>query len=234
MFADTASTLTIIGVVAVGIERVIELIWSIICSFKGEGAFELDQEKKKITESIISSVRNLATKADELLTGVSGAAGIRGVTQMVNETKLNLIGAKIAYQKIQDSMLKAETDITKTGVANQVNADKIKELKDYVDLTSQSITILSGFLSTFNDNPVRRIFSIVWGMSLGIFVATLLGLNVFKATLETSVTTGMSGALEIFLTGLVLGLGASPTHEVIEILKQIKLNHQAKTEQIEG
>ena len=98
-------------------------------------------------------------------------------------------------------------------------------------------------VGAFKDNPGRRVLSLTLGATVGIAVAGYTGLNVFLAAAQsTPQTTSIASAAPglpsagrapaapspldgqpgILLTGLIIGLGSGPTHEVIKILQQTK------------
>lgn len=71
--------------------------------------------------------------------------------------------------------------------------------------------------------------SLIIGAGIGWAVAAGMSLDLFHAILRTS--TDWKGTLlwghidlrpGVLFTGLVIGLGANPTHEVVGMLKQIK------------
>jgi hypothetical protein len=73
-------------------------------------------------------------------------------------------------------------------------------------------------LENFKDNPGRKVISIYLGAILGIAVATVAQVDVFHATENEAAF----GDLAIPLTGVLMGIGANPTHEVIAALKKYK------------
>jgi hypothetical protein len=54
-----------------------------------------------------------------------------------------------------------------------------------------------------------------------MLVAGFIGLNVFAAIFDAS-AGALAGAAGIVLTGLLVGLGSNPTHEVIKALQAVK------------
>jgi hypothetical protein len=88
-------------------------------------------------------------------------------------------------------------------------------------------TALAGFgdfLGTFKDNPGRRLLSIQIGLFAGLVVAAIGGLDVIAGVQNQGATTTLAPATigGIIFTGLLMGLGSSPTHEVISTLQQYK------------
>ena len=93
-------------------------------------------------------------------------------------------------------------------------------------IAGTALSGLSDFLATFKDNPGRRLLSIEIGIFAGILVAAVGGLDVIAGVQNQGVTDPTKllpmtiGG--IVFTGLVMGLGSSPTHEVIQTLQQYK------------
>jgi hypothetical protein len=87
---------------------------------------------------------------------------------------------------------------------------------------------VTSFVNSFKENPGRRLISIYFGMLLGLALAWLIGLDLFQATggLSETASLTLTSHMGVACTGLILGLGASPTHEVISILKEVKLRRR--------
>jgi hypothetical protein len=96
-------------------------------------------------------------------------------------------------------------------------------------------------VGVFKDNPGRRILSLSLGATAGIVVAGFTGLNLFVAASASTavslaaaagsglagaaapaVSVGLDGQTGALLTGLIIGLGSGPTHEVIKLIQQTK------------
>ncbi len=89
-------------------------------------------------------------------------------------------------------------------------------------------------MSAFSENPARKLMSLMIGATLGVIVAGFMGLNLFLAVsvqvaedasdpgeqeqdVAAAATDGfLYGTAGILLTGIVVGLGASPTHAIIK------------------
>jgi hypothetical protein len=85
--------------------------------------------------------------------------------------------------------------------------------------------MLADVVATFKDNPGRRLISIYVGAVFGLLVSGMLSLDLFAAALQRpTATIGPSWLphLGIVLTGLVMGLGSNPTHEVIRAVQEFK------------
>jgi hypothetical protein len=99
----------------------------------------------------------------------------------------------------------------------------VPKVEQAAQVAKQTIETAKNVLDSFQDNPARRLISIYTGAILGLVVAGTTGLNVFQAT---GVSSNLPG-LGVALTGLLIGLGASPTHEAIRVLQEIKEGRKA-------
>jgi hypothetical protein len=111
-------------------------------------------------------------------------------------------------------------------------ATRYPKIKTNVDQATAAVTAVDSFVDSLNDNPGRRIISIYVGMLLGVAVAVVLALDVFNATLGTVLQSAIPGWADhsfkwgVVVTGLVMGLGSNPTHELIKALQTYKQNQQ--------
>lgn len=85
-------------------------------------------------------------------------------------------------------------------------------------IAGTAIDGLQNFIASFKDNPGRRLISIYLGVILGLTVAGYFGLDLFQAVLKD--TAQSTNHLNIIITGVVVGLGSNPTHEVIRALQE--------------
>jgi hypothetical protein len=102
---------------------------------------------------------------------------------------------------------------------------------------NSAVSQVDEFLNSFNDNPARRLISIYVGAFFGLLLAGVLGLDLIGATLgEDPFGTENKQPwwdkilpnLGAAVTGLVMGLGASPTHELIKTLQETKKARKAE------
>jgi len=90
-------------------------------------------------------------------------------------------------------------------------------------LIDQSVAGLTDFVASFKENPARRMVNIWAGAMIGLAVAYFVRLDVFFAVLgEVARPAGWWPHLGVALTGLIMGLGSNPTHDVIAALQEIK------------
>lgn len=103
-------------------------------------------------------------------------------------------------------------------------------------------------VAAFRENPARRVLSLSIGTTVGLVISGLFGLNIFLAAAEappedtntestaktasvrlvadaapgTTDLTLLEGVGGVVLTGIIIGLGSGPTHEVIRLVQESK------------
>ena len=109
------------------------------------------------------------------------------------------------------------------------------------------------FVASFRENPARRVLSLSLGATIGLAVSGLFGLNIFVAaaaapaadtgTPSSALTAStrlvadaqvneaqvslLDGVGGVVLTGLIIGFGSGPTHEVIRLVQESKRNRKS-------
>jgi len=227
-FKDSTTALAFMSAAAIGIERIIETLWVGVGSLVG-------------TYWPLNVIHNqVQTLVDELDTSLKPfhnftTEKVAELQQTGNFTadqlkKLNAAPADIArFQKRFDELRNLAPSNQRVQLLSAAAAQNVKYLTEqYGDIITEfsaaapianaTIDGLQNFLATFKDNPGRRLISIYIGAMLGLIVAGLFGLDIFQATLGTS----QHPLLSIIFTGMVIGLGSSPTHEVIRVIQEYK------------
>lgn len=220
---DAAAALTIIAAVSVGIERVLEGFWTYI---------GLTINSWWPLNVISQEINTMASNLDQLL-----APFYQQLTKAVEDAK----NAEQWSQQQLDAANQEITDIQNlidrlkhlapgsqqaTAIANVVSQQvsnfkqKYKTLDNEAAIANLAISDFATFIVTPTDNLGRRFISLFLGMYLGLVVAGVLGLDL----LQSIFTTSLAFHLGIVFTGLVMGLGSSPTHEVIQVLQNWKSN----------
>ena len=94
---------------------------------------------------------------------------------------------------------------------------------------------MNEFVQTFEDNPARRLMSLHAGAVLGLIAAGLLGLDAIQAVFEGVPSGWLAGksysllpGIGAAVTGLAIGAGATPTHELIKALKEVKERNKVR------
>ena len=229
-FAGDMVALTVIGAVAVGIERIIEAFWA-FWEWTGNARnplgplsneyrrmmAELDEKLRPFSDGAAKVAQEMA-KTREITKTQAGSA--KAELETVRKTLTELI-PNIRDPKFEDMAAAALKQIA-------VLEQKYPELEEKARLAGLAVDSAVNFVDTFKENPGRRLLSIYFGALLGLLLVWITGLDLFRASLGTDFAReGWASAhLGVAFTGLILGLGSSPTHEVIQILKEFKLNQK--------
>ncbi|MGI8423106.1 MAG: hypothetical protein ACR2NO_03145 [Chloroflexota bacterium] len=243
-FKDAASVLTFAGLVAVGIERLIEVLWTLVGQAKNAGGWwPLSAVKTKATEVESQTNLMLTTIFDQITSGLTTAKSdtnaARATIEALEEHLRALpkvkqeLGARFtAAQALAPGSARLEMV---SGVANRASTllgaaataagAHATAARGALETASSAASIALSVVGAFQDNPARRIASILIGSALGMLTASFMGLNVFAAVLSTDAGL-VAGKLGVVLTGVLVGLGASPTHEVIKALQEFKEGQQ--------
>lgn len=225
-FSDSAATLTFITASAVAIERSIEGFWTVLGGIKGSywPLSSITKQVDALVEELDISLKPFHEKAQVYF------------QQLKDEGKIARQDADSAVAEVQ--RLKARFDELKTlspdnqrvqlltaSASQNVNylsekyGDLIQEFEQAKNIANTSINGLQDFLSSFKDNPGRRMISLFIGAIAGMVFSTFFQLDLFQAVLSGPFRFP---ALSVVVTGLIIGLGSNPTHEVIRALQEYK------------
>ena len=220
---DAAVALTIIASVSVGIERVLEGFWTYI-GLTRNSWWPLNVVSQDIIDMAAYLDQVLEPFYHELKKAVNDANSAE------NWTKEQYDAAKKEVDDFQNYMNQLKQLVPgspqATAIANIIAKQisnfqqRYKTLDAVATSTNQAINSFTNFIVTPPDNLGRRFISLFLGMYLGLLVAGVLGLDLLQAIF----TTSLAFHLGVVLTGLVMGLGSSPTHEVIQVLQNWKTN----------
>lgn len=234
-FADAAAAITLITAASVGIERVTEMLWTVLGSFVGEWwpLSIINAQIAALTDDLDPVVKTFYASANSALdvarsNGQLTAAGLAKaqaeLTAQQTALTARLAELKVLAPSSQRAHLLATTVGQNVALVAANYASFSDDVQRAVNIANQSVVGLSDFVATLKDNPGKRLISLWVGMLLGLAVAGFLGLDIFAAVLGGGVPSlpVPPDPTGIVVTGLVVGLGASPTHEVISLLQEIK------------
>ena len=250
-FADAASVLAFVSLSAVTIERIIEGFFAMLAGPLGEWwPFALAKKEFDRFETETNGIlKDAVKKTIDELEAVKVAGG-------KTQNEINLIDTAIAtiradqirlaerYDEVTKKLApgsarlarvsEINTEITrKLNIVHEAVSDSVPQAKALVAAATETADRASLILSSLQDNPARRIAALVLGASLGMLVASAVGMNLFVATLVTaagdksSLPTIVAGSAGILLTGIIVGLGSAPTHEVV---KSLQVYRDSRTE----
>ena len=245
-FKDSAAVLAFISLAAVAIERSIEGFFTLMAGRFGEWwplkavKLEFDTFEAKTNETLGPVVRQTI---DELTTAKALAGQsqdevtrIQGLIDQVDAEQRRLSG------RLEDATTKLVPGSARLARVGEINTAMTTFLHG---IHTQSLTYTAGaqgllattgeaadrasaIIASFQDNPARRLAALLLGASIGVLVAAGVGLNLFTATLvgpdgsTRDLPQLVAGTLGVLLTGVVIGLGSAPTHEVVKSLQTYK------------
>lgn len=237
-FVDGAAVLAMISLVALGIERAIEGFWSIMARQK-DAWWPLNEIGLAMNAQVNSM--NLAvrpvfdTAVDELnaaktllADGSAEATRIAAQIAAVQQQRDDFI---LQVQKI-NALAKDDQRVNLIATAAVQASSRVdgaigaaipavrEAFNDATIVATGAVDLLAGF----KDNPAKKMLSLAIGMGLGLLVAGLLRLDLFAAAGAplTVITWNVLGKeipilpfVGVAVTGIVLGLGSNPTHQVV-------------------
>ncbi len=224
----SAAALTMIGASAIGIERTIESFWTYIGMTRGSW-WPLGPVREQL-DGLISGLDNsfepFYQEAQATMQKLQKAA-------TWGEDKLNAAAEDLdKVKKHVDELKKLPIDSQRVKlIVNSASrsvdyfSQKYPEIKEAATLARFGIEGVTDFVETFRDNPGRRLISLFAGSLIGLATAGVIGLDIFEAVLGTSISLTQGFYLPhvgVAFTGLLMGLGASPTHEAIRLLQEMK------------
>ena len=236
--ADQASVLSLAALAAVGIERLLELMWATLGSSVGgwwplkpvvQAFATIEAQTNELLGPIVAdaqkalqAARAKAGDGSDTAKKIDAALATITADQAVFTKQLAAASSLAKGSERMALLAKASAGANESlssivGLAGDASADIQRRLAE----AQQAIDVALTVAQSFSDNPARRIASILIGGSLGMIAAAFLGLNIFAAVLGADAGYLYAG-LGVILTGFVIGLGSSPTHEVVKALQNYK------------
>lgn len=239
---DAAATIALTSAAAVAVERVIEGIWTILGSSLGEWwpLSVINDQVASLTNGLTATMNQFYSDARAAL-DVAAQADAR-LSTAVEAAKAQLDADRAALTTDMDQLrrlapnnqtvnLLAARALQAASVADTRYRPIAAGMENVFSVANQSITGVGDFLATIHENPAKRLISLWLGVILGMGASGVLGLNVFAAVIGqapiASTQATSTDAIAIVLTGIVIGLGSSPTHEVISVLQEVKKARKA-------
>lgn len=231
-FKDSAAAIAFIDGAAIVIERIIELFWTIIGGIWGT-YFPLNivnNQVKTMVNELDSSLMPIYQQARNAVEELSKAGKLTGDALANAKAEIDELEAR--FVEVKNLAPDNQRIQLLTAAASQhvsyLEQKYIPNLTKTIGVANIAIDGLQNFISSFKDNPGRRLISIYLGASLGVIIAGVFGLDVFQATLEIDPQNIKYPALHIIGTGFLMGLGSSPTHEVIRAIQEYKKNRKGE------
>jgi len=226
--ASSAAALTIVTATAVGIERALETFWTYIGLTQGSWwpLGPVREQLDGLITSLDASFEPFYLEAQSTIQKLQQAEGW-------GEEKLNAAARDLEeikkhvdqLQKLPIDSQRVQLIVASASRSVEYFSQKYPQIKETAGLARFGIQGITNFVETFQDNPGRRLISLFAGALAGMIIAGTIGLDIFQAVLQTTDSVEPSKILPhvgTAITGLLMGLGANPTHEVIRLLQEIK------------
>lgn len=239
---DATTALTLIAGAAVVIERILEGFWTFVGLTRGS-----KWPLGPLSDQFASAVGNLDTSLSPFYKEADAA--LQRVAQAQNWTQERLEEARkelgqVQAQATQIRSLTADSqqvELVATSATQAIEYIQSKyqdpQLQAAATMATESLQGVNNLVASFKDNPGRRLISIFLGSFLGMAIAGVVGMDVFQATLSPEAVGTAQTTARLFpyvgvaVTGLVIGLGSDPTHQVIQVLQEYKKASKAKSAQ---
>jgi hypothetical protein len=222
---EAAGLLALIAAAAIGIERVIEGFWSVMGQLKNSW-WPLNEMAARVG-ALETDVNGRLTDVYANVEAVIKASGRTGewVDSELAKARTEIDSMQRRIQELQGLApgnqqinLFAATALQNIAMLEQ----KYPDIKASVGVANQAIAGLTDFAASFKENPARRMFSLLAGAILGLILAWVLRLDVFSAVFGSTPQAPLLPYVGVALTGLLIGLGSGPTHDVVAVLQEVK------------
>lgn len=237
----SATILALVGAAAIGIERVIETFWTMLGQSTGNQRWPLNVVGDEVSGLVSDMNEDLAPFRQKVQEGIdeAGEAAEAATEQLrvAKETADDIKGSIREVQALAPENPRARAAVAAASRGIGYLEGTYPDLRERAQSFNDAASRADELLNQVNDNPARRLISILVGSFLGLLAAGILGLDLIGATLgENPWGTGADQPwldrtlpnLGAAVTGLVMGLGASPTHELIKTLQETKKNRKAE------
>lgn len=234
-FQTSAAVLAFITGAAVAIERAIETGWTVVGGIKGSywPLNVVGNQVDTMVTNLDAALQPLYQRAAAAVTTLSQAdtwsqQQIDSATAEIEKFKQRFAELQALAPDNQRIQLLVAAAAQNVAYIEQKYKDHIADFTSARGVADEAINGLQNFVASFKDNPGRRLISLYLGVIVGLVVAGLMGLDLIQATLQIPPDKLTHPQLDVVLTGVVLGLGSSPTHEVIRAIQEYKKNRKGE------
>ncbi len=214
---------------ALGIERTIELGWTLVGLTAGAW-WPITNVNKGVNDLVAafkSDLEPFYEQAQTLITQLQ--AGNAAAQQKAAQAATVLASIRSDLNNIKATSL-PEFQVYVNATSARVDQLRVllNEAGELSPLADQALDIVSSLVGSFKDNPGRRFLSLFVGIVLGLAVSAIIGLDIFQVPAETAINTGTNTVpyfpqpFGVIVSGFVIGLGSSPTHEIIKLVQETK------------
>lgn len=238
-FADVAAIITLVTSAAVVIERTIEAFWMAVGAM-GSGWWPMNiiaNRVKALEDDANRTVLPTFDAVAQQLDALKGRADddvLEDAAKWVRARKDELHAQRKELRRLAPNNQRVEMVANVTFQALAELETRVAKLaptaKHAIAAAKQTTIAASDFVASFKDNPARRAVSLFAGALAGMIFTGVVGIDIFAAINGPpaggeALTPPFWG---VVATGLVIGLGSVPTHEVIKVLQEAKKKREAE------
>jgi hypothetical protein len=228
-FKDATAALAIIGAASVGIERILELWWTAVGVVANDWwPFNaLAKGINKVVDGVDTTVEPFFKEVERFISDTSTAAkwSEDQIEQAEDEVK-HARDLLAQFKQMAPDDVRAQLLVSSATQAINYLQSKYSDPRLQATGTAALAAIkeIQDLAGSFKDHPGRRLISIYLGALLGLAAAYFLGLDLFLASTGQIQKPAPGLHWGVALTGVVMGLGSSPTHELIKVIQEFKQN----------
>lgn len=248
---DVAAIIAIVTFAALVIERGIESFWMAVGSLKNAWwpVGDIAREVIRLENRANESMQPTFDQVEKLLDAAKGQtekfdpADVDEAIAAIKKVKADYDAQRRELKKLVPSNQRVEM-IANVGYQALAEVEARAQqfaptVKDVIAGAKQVTVAANDFVASFKDNPARRSISLFVGALAGMVFCGVAGLDIFAAVNTTTVAEAPKFSLMGFdipkphfwgvvATGLIVGLGSAPTHEVIKVLQEAKKKREAE------
>ena len=225
---DPGAALTIIGLSSVSIERILEGFWTYI-GLIFDNWWPFSAINKQINDMASDLDKVLGPFYQQLTNAVEKAKTANDWTaEQYAAAQQDIAGFQDSIDQLKKLNPGSQQSLAIASASSQVISNlqqKYQTIDTVATVANQSITSFAQLIVAPTDNLGRRFISLFIGMFLGSAIAGVFSLDLVQA-IVTPQTGPLPAHIGTVLTGLVMGLGSSPTHEAIKVLEGLKTSLQ--------
>jgi hypothetical protein len=239
--AGAAAILAMVTAGAVAIERALETFWTMVGTSRlgnwwplkpiGERLNTFVNQLNEPLNNFYQQAKTRVDAADDAAENVQ--PWLKGANDYLGELERNI---KRLQQLVPgDSEARAIAAGASRAVVGLQKHYPDEDLQAAATSANKVLAGVNEFVQTFEDNPARRLMSLYAGAVLGLVAAGILGLDAIQAVFGDVPSGWLAGkaydllpGIGAAVTGLAMGAGATPTHELIKALKEAKERNKAR------
>jgi hypothetical protein len=228
---QTAAVLALAGSLAIGIERSLEVVWIFIGYKFGSGwplgfltkpirDFKDQLENKEALPRYLEEANKiLADWKEKSERTPEELDKLEKDLKLVNAQLASLGGLLLPNSSIEPVLQEFRNRL------NDIQKTIVPTGHAILGVGKGSLDVLDNILGSFKDNPGKRLMSLFAGMIVGMIVCAVLSVDILYAIFGVAYSPFHLG---IVATGIMVGLGADPSHQVIRLLEEAKGNFKGE------